>query len=180
MVQINELLGNSKLVTLISFLANNLNNEFTYTEIKKRTKLAKATLTKWLSYLEKNNFVFKKQIGLNKLYRINADNNVIKQFKILSNLLNLKPLEKLAGKHQFKAYLFGSAARGEDAGGSDYDILIIGDISREKIIADIRGIAKRLKKEVKLQIFTKKEWFDLREKDPAFYERVEKDKILLP
>lgn len=179
MVQTNELLGNKKLLKIILFLADKPREEFTYTEIRKQTNLAKATLTKWLKYLYEENLISLRQIGLNKLYKINKDNYLVKQIKIITNLINLEFLADLSQEHHFESYLFGSAARGEDEEESDYDILIIGETKTEEIIKDISKIAKRLKKEIKLQIFTKNDWWEMRKKDPAFYERVEKDKILL-
>lgn len=179
MVQLNEIIQNKKLAKLVRFLADDPLNEFSYTEIRKQTKLAKATLTKWLSYLQKNNFVLLKEIGRNKLYKINKDNYLIKQFKIINNLIKLNFLAGLSKKYGFEAYLFGSAARGEDVKESDYDLLVIGDVKIERIIGEISKQAKKLKKEIRLQPFTKKDWLMMSEKDPAFYERVENDKILV-
>lgn len=179
MVQIDELLGNKRLIKLWLFLINNPGREFSYTEIRKKTKLAKATLAKWLGYLLKENLISVKLIGLNKLYKINKDYFLVKQLKILINLSNLEFFLKLSQKHGLEAYLFGSAARGEDQEESDIDILIIGNIKKEKIIGEIGKEAKKLGKNIKLQVFNKLEWSEMIEKDKAFYERVEKDKILI-
>ncbi|MBS3123867.1 nucleotidyltransferase domain-containing protein [Candidatus Woesearchaeota archaeon] len=177
MVQINELLGNAKLIKLLTFLVRNSSQEFSSGQIKAQTKLAKATLTKWLGFLQTKNFLYLKRIGLNKLYKVNRENCLVRQFKIMLSLLDLQFLINLSQKHNFNVYLFGSAARGQDVENSDYDILIIGDIKREEIIPEIRKNSKKLKKELKLQLFNSKEWLALSAKDPAFYERVEQDKI---
>lgn len=179
LVQIDEILGNRKLLQLLLFLIDNPSQEQTYTEIRKKTKLSKATLTKWLGFLEAKRFVFMRPIGTNKLYKINSDNSFLKQFKILFTLLSLASIAKIAQKHDVGAYLFGSMARGEDTEKSDIDLLIIGKIKKEEIILEIQLCTKKLQKEVRLQIFTSLEWSKLAEKDPAFYERVEKDKIRL-
>ncbi len=177
MVQQFELLGNKKLMVLLVFLARNPSQEFTYGQIKTRTKLAKATLTKWLSLLRKEDLISLRQIGLNKLYKINRKHCFIKQLKILFNLIDLQFLITLSRKYNFRAFLFGSASRGEDVEDSDYDILIIGEVKREDLVSEIRQNSKRLNKEIKLQVFSEKDWFALKNKDSAFYERVEQDKI---
>lgn len=179
MVQIDKLLGNRKLLKLLLFLATQSSKELSYTELRKKTGLAKATLTKWLSYLEKENLIFMRRIGRNKLYTLNTGNFLVRQLKIFFTLVSLRFMADLSKKHGFEAYLFGSSARGEDVLESDVDILILGDIHKENIIAPISQEAKKLKKNIKLQIFTRGEWVRMRDKDRAFYERVEKDKILL-
>lgn len=179
MVQIDELLGNRKLMKLLGFLIDNSPAEFSYTEIRKKTKLAKATLTKWLGYLLKEKLIFVRCIGLNKLYRLNKCYFLIKQLKILNSLTKLAFLVNLSEKHQIEAYLFGSAARGEDTKQSDIDILIIGKIQKEEIIEEINKNSKKIGRKISLQVFTKLDWSRMMEKDSAFYERVEKDKILI-
>ncbi len=176
MVQLSELMNKSLLVLL--FLANNPKN-YTYTQLRKETRLAKATLSKFLLKLQQNNLVMLTKIGKNKLYQINKENYLVKQLKILDSLARLSFLPSLSKKHSCEFYLFGSAARGEDSAESDYDLLVIGRIKKDEIIADIDKQVRRLKREIKLQIFTAAEWALMKNKDPAFYERVEKDKILI-
>ena len=114
LVQINELFGNKKLVKLLIFLVENSSKELSYTFIRKKTKLAKATLTKWLNYLLKINFIFVRSVGTTKLYKLNKENYLIKQLKIMINLNKLSFFVNLSRRYNFEAYLFGSAARGED------------------------------------------------------------------
>lgn len=104
---------------------------------------------------------------------------IIKKFKVLINLASLDFFFPLSTKYSFQAYLYGSAARGEDVETSDIDILIIGKVKKEEIMPEIQKQSGKLKKQVRIQIFTPLEWAQTVEKDRAFYERVEKDKILL-
>jgi len=76
-------------------------------------------------------------------------------------------------KYEGEIYLYGSEARGEGLEDSDLDILVIG---RERaVINKIEAIDKR----VKVSFFTPLEWAKIARDDPAFYERVERDKIRL-
>ena len=179
MVQILELIGNKKLLHLLIFLASHPSSEYSYTELRKKTNLAKATLSKWLSYLRKEHIIQEKAIGRNKLYQIDQCSAIIKQFKILITLASLDFFLPLSEKYSIRAYLYGSAARGEEVESSDIDILIIGKVKKEEIISEIQKQSSKLKKPIKIQIFTSLEWANMAEKDKAFYERMEKDKILL-
>lgn len=178
MVKINELLGNKNLIKILDFLIEN-DEEISQTKIRNKIKVAKATLIKWLNYLEKNNFVSIKIEGVSKLYKLNKENNILKQFKILNNIIKIQDLNLLIKKHNIKIYLYGSAARGEDSKESDIDLLIIGNVKRQDIINDIDKLGKKINKKITLDMFNDLEWANMERKDKAFYERIEKDKIEL-
>ena len=85
----------------------------------------------------------------------------------------------LLAKHNVNVYLYGSAARGEDVESSDIDLLLIGKLDKSTIVKELNKISKKIKKEIKFQIFSRQEWSLMARNDPAFYERVEKDKVKL-
>ncbi len=176
---LDELLGKRIAMKTLFFFLANPTTKFSQVELRKRIKLAKATATKWLKEMEKYNLIGVEKIGLTKLYGLNRENPIVKQLKILNNLLSLQGIKNLASKVGVGAYLYGSGARGEDVEDSDIDVVIIGKIRREQIIQDINKISTKLRRKVKIEIFSQMEWSQLAKKDPAFYERVEKDKIEL-
>jgi len=178
MVNLNELLGNKNIIKILNFIIE-LEYEISQTKIRNKLKISKVTLIKWLNFLEKNNFVNTRIEGVSKLYTLNKKNNILKQYKILTNIIILESLNSLAKKHNVKIYLYGSSSRGEDTKDSDIDLLIIGNIKRHNIIEEINKLSKKLNKKITLQIFNNLEWANLERKDKAFYERVEKDKIEL-
>lgn len=178
MVQLIEL-GNKSLLKVLSFFLRNPTSNTSYTSIKEKTKIAKATLAKNLNFLLKEEFIKVERIGLNKLYALNTENQIAKQIKILDNLLTLNEVKVLGEKYGIEIYLYGSASRGEDVESSDIDLLLIGKVNKEKIIFDINNISKQIKREIKFIVFTQLELSQLSRKDIAFYERVEKDKIRL-
>ncbi len=110
------------------------------------------------------------------LYKLNTESPIVKQFKILLNITKIFPL--IAKVKGVQIYLYGSMARGEDLEDSDIDLLIIGKTS-EDILTTIRKIESELGKRVKASFYSEVEWSKMARKDPAFYERVEKDKIRL-
>ncbi|MBI2498977.1 nucleotidyltransferase domain-containing protein [Candidatus Woesearchaeota archaeon] len=179
MVHLIELLGNRSIVKLLDFFISNPKKEFSQVKIKNKTKLSKATLTKWLCKLEKDEFIKVKKEGVSKLYKLDNDNLIIKHIKIINNITKLKEVVRLSKKHNIKIWLYGSVARGEDTEESDIDLLLIGNIKKEDIITDINKLSDKINKKIQIKIFTPLEWYVLSKKDKAFYERVEKDKIEL-
>ena len=135
-------------------------------------------LIKWLKILEKRELIYKSQ-KFPKKYVLNKETSVIKQLKSLNNILKLEPIKELSRKHDIKIFLYGSSARGEDVEDSDIDLLIIGNVKKEDIIQDINRFSEDIKRKIKINIFPPLKWSEMYEKDKAFYERVEKDRILI-
>ena len=179
MVQIIELLGNKNVVKIIIFFFRHPTLQIHQHELRKKVKLAKVTLIKWLKTLTNFNILKVVKFGRVKVYSLNRTSNFVKYLKILDSILLLSDIAKIATKYNIKIYLYGSTARGEDVEESDVDILIIGKTKKEKIIRDINKISANIKKPIKIQIFSRQEWSQLARKDKAFYGRVEKDKIEL-
>lgn len=178
MVQLIEL-GNKTLLKTLSFFLRNPTTKVSYSAMRKTVKLAKASLTKYLKFLLKEDFIRVDIIGLNKIYGLNKENLIVKELKILDNLLLLSDIKHVCLKHEIEIYLYGSTARGEDTESSDIDLLVIGTVSKEQIFPDIAKISNKIGREVKFNIFSSLEWSQMARKDAAFYERVEKDKIRL-
>lgn len=178
-MDLQNLIGNKNTTRIILFFLEQPTLQIYQAELQQKLKLAKATMIKWLKLLTQQNILLLKQYGRTKVYYLNRENPIVKQIKILNNITKSKPITELAEQQKITAYLYGSCSRGEDTEQSDIDILLIGEIATEKIIREIREISEKIGKNVKIQAFTPKEWVQMAEKDPAFYERVEKDKIKL-
>lgn len=179
MVQLIELFGNKKPVSILAFFLRNPTKKIHQQDIKKEVKIAKATLIKWLNWLAKQGFLEFTEYGRTKIYSLKRQNTIVKRLKILDNLLLASGIKTIAEKHNSAAYLFGSAARGEDVEDSDIDILLIGKVNRENLIYDINKLSGKIQRHINIQIFSQPDWSQMAKRDPAFYERVEKDKVEL-
>lgn len=175
MNQLNNLLGNKKVYTILSFFITNPSVELSQTELIKKIKISKATAVKWLNLLVKEHMLVLKKIGTTNLYSLNNDSIIIKHLKLLSSLFRIRPLGNIL--NDCELYLFGSCSRGEDTEKSDMDILIISDLKRDKIIAKIENFSKKIGKRINFSVFSNLDWAMMQQKDKAFYERVEKDKL---
>ncbi len=178
MVQLLEF-GNTTLLKILSFFLRNPTKKISYTNLRKTLKIAKASLTKYLKLLLREELIKVEMIGLNKIYELDKGNLIVKQLKILDNLLILSDIKPVCDKHEIEIYLYGSAARGEDTEGSDIDLLMIGKISKEQVSSDVANISKKIGREIKFSIFSPLEWSKMSRRDIAFYERIEKDRIRL-
>lgn len=175
MVQIIELLGNKKALKLLYFLSDHSSESFSYTELAAKTKLARATLSKWLRFLVQMKLILVLENNSRQGYGVNRKHPFVKQLRLIRTLSWLNSLTELKAG----IYLFGSAARGEDTVESDMDLLVIGNLHKEEIIAKTRKIEKKYRRKIQLQVFTLQEWVRMGQKDPAFFQRVEKDKVML-
>lgn len=171
MVQLIELIGRAKLVRIWRVFLDDPKQTFYQSHLFKAAKLAKATGIKWLRKLEDEGLIVVDRRGRFLSYHLSA-NPLNKNMKIGMAIGSLMPLSAIEGA---EVYLFGSAARGEDTPESDLDILVIGKIVKQDLYGHIARL--KLKKQVKPVVFTPLEWSAMRTKDPAFYERVEKDKV---
>ncbi|MEM5790533.1 MAG: nucleotidyltransferase domain-containing protein [Candidatus Aenigmatarchaeota archaeon] len=176
MFQLNEIFGKKVPMKIFIFFSENPSLEFSETEVRKKLKLSRGSTNKWLNLLLKYKILTMQVKGRMNLYKLNIESPLVKQLRILFNISKIFPL--LDGVKNVQIYLYGSVARGEDLEDSDIDLLIIGKKS-EEILTAIRKIENNLGKRVKASFYNEVEWSQIARKDPAFYERVEKDKIRL-
>lgn len=78
--------------------------------------------------------LFEKQTkGRMNFYKINLKNAIVRELKILSNIIHLQPLINNIQSSSIKIVLFGSSAEGTNINESDYDLFIVAN-SAEKIL----------------------------------------------
>jgi len=176
MSQLFELLTKKTAMKILEFFMDNPSKEFYDSEIIKKLKISKASSIKWLRIMTEYGYLSRRTSGRMILYRFKTDNILMKELKRLKLVSFLVPEFKKI--NEVEVYLYGSGARGEDNEESDVDLLVIGKTSDE-LIGLIGNIEKKLNRRVKISSFSQLEWSKMSRKDPAFYERVEKDKVRL-
>jgi predicted nucleotidyltransferase len=176
MFQLLELFSKKSAMRLLWFFMDNPSGESYRSEILKKVKVAKASSTKWLKRLVDDGFLLKTTKGKIVLYKLNSDYALVKELKKIKTIYTILPdVEKLAGVEFF---LYGSCARGEEREESDIDLLVIGKRT-EEIIKILSVLEKKTGRTVRASFYSQLEWSRTAREDPAFYERVEKDKIRL-
>lgn len=176
MLQLNKVLGNKAVVTLLQHFAVHPTAEMSYSQLRREIGVSTATLAKALKILQMQGFIVYRSLGKMKLYHLEREHVFVKQFKILNTLAELLPAREIAKKFHCSIALFGSSARGEDTEKSDIDLLLLAEEYSTEIQSMLEKTIKS-KRKITIHIFTNLEWSQMARKDPAFYERVEKDKI---
>ncbi len=160
---------------VLSFLAKNAGQEFLSSEIQAAVSISRAGAYLALQELLKERFVIRAERGRFHLYSVSYDNPVVRQFKVLLNVLFLEPLILNMKGHSLRIVLFGSASRGEDTASSDLDLFILA-----KDPEKIREFLASFKIDRKIQpiILTPPEWPDFRERERVFFEEIERGIVL--
>ena len=162
------------LSTLIR-LARSPGKEFYLRELVSEMNASLGGLQKVLKDLERKKLLESRKSGRNIHYRAIEGHPAITNLKVAVNILELEPLISELRGHCVKAYLFGSCATGEDTMESDVDMLII---TEEPDV--VRRLVKKVEssRTIKPIVHRPHEHMKAREKDPAFYENVEKGILL--
>ncbi|MDD5182515.1 MAG: nucleotidyltransferase domain-containing protein [Candidatus Nanoarchaeia archaeon] len=167
-----------KFIEILLWLIGLNREEIYVSELSKELKMSKSTVIKWLEELTKWELVTERKRGNMHYYRINGENPIIKQFKILQSVSELTPLMKSL-KGMAEVYLFGSSARGEDRPDSDYDILVVTKLNSNEVFKKLKNEDRLKNRKISLLIVKPFEYADMAKHDPALYQRIEIDKIRL-
>jgi len=177
MVQMIDILKSKKAIDIIEYFIENQGTELYQSEISRKLKISRNTIFKWLKILSEKNLLKMRISGKAKYFKLNRDNVIVKQIKILINVAKLSEIFK--DVKGVEVYLYGSVAKGEDDKKSDIDLLIIGKMERKELIKVVESAGKILKREVKSLVLTPLEYAELSRKDKVLYENIEKNKIRL-
>ena len=159
----------------LSFLVDHPNEDLLAAEIQNATKVSKAGTYRALDVLIKKRLVKRLKKGRFAFYRINEDDCVVRQFKVLKTVLILKPLIVKLQALSRKVVLFGSVSKGEDYLDSDIDLFIIAKEQQQ-----VKDVVVRFKSKRKLQCVIKamNEVPDIEKKDPVFLSEVNSGIVL--
>lgn len=159
---------------ILDFLTENLGKSFFDKEVAQKTQISRGATNKALRELAKSGLVTKESKGRMNFYQANNADPVLKEFKILKNVIQLLPLIKKLKPISQKIILFGSASRGENYKDSDTDLFILTHNKKE-----IEKIVKKSKfKSLQPIIKTPTEFISLEKKDPTFYQEIIRGVIL--
>jgi predicted nucleotidyltransferase len=114
---------------VLEFLAANPESKFYGREIAKKTGISVGAINGALNSLFKEGLLDKEKRGALHFYSVNMKSPVMRQFKVLLNVINVNGLVDEISEFSEKAMLFGSCANGTNRGNSDIDIFIV---TREK------------------------------------------------
>ena len=121
-------------------------------EYARATKISPATASRILKEFGKKGILKEKKERTFILYKANLENDLYKDLKIFYNLRKIKDSGLLESLNQFylkpTIILFGSASKGEDIEGSDFDLVIISEKTKE--FPEEKIFEKKLNRELQL------------------------------
>ncbi|PIQ92391.1 MAG: hypothetical protein COV69_02805 [Parcubacteria group bacterium CG11_big_fil_rev_8_21_14_0_20_39_14] len=161
---------------VFDFLALNPGREFIEKEIQKGTGVSKPGVNLVLKNLVKAGIVFKSKKGRMHFYKVDFKSPLVKQWKVLRNVILLMPLIKNLENEVQKIILFGSWDRGENTPDSDLDLFVLTNASRESIEKILRKIS--LEEKIQLIVRNPVSFSEMEKKEPIFFEEINRGLIL--
>jgi predicted nucleotidyltransferase len=161
---------------ILSFLSCHPGEVFSADEILKATKSSKGATNQTLRLLLELTILFREKKGNLFLYKLNADNILLKQFKVFENLLDLQKLVGEAQRYCYEVVLFGSRADGTNSAKSDIDLFIRTDNKRQARKIINKYIDPNLRCQVVMQ--DPLEFISFKKEDSEFYKQIKKGIIL--
>jgi predicted nucleotidyltransferase len=172
---LNELLSSTNAQKVLSFLVDNPSGEFLPREIQKATSLSRAGVYIALSNLVKQKIVNKSTRGKVLLYSLRYEEPLAKQFKVMKNIILLRPLIEKLKAYSKRILIYGSASRGEDSVDSDIDIFVL---THDSLAVRKTITATRIKRKIQAVVKTPSEFAEFKDKEKVFWSEVERGIVL--
>lgn len=154
-------------------------------ELARLTGTTAGTLHRELSKLAEAGLLLRERQGNQVLYQANESCPVFEElaglFRKTSGAVSVlkESLSALASEIRF-ALVFGSLARGEETGGSDADVLIIGNAGFSDVVKALYPAQSQLHREINPVVYTEGEFIKrLDNKEPFVMEVLAKPKLFL-
>lgn len=166
-----DVFGATNSLKVLSYLAEHPGKEFLSSEIQKAISISRAGAYIALGELTRQNLVSKAKKGKFLFYSIIYDDSAIKQFKVLKNVLALRPLMSKLKPLSKKIILYGSTSRGENDPTSDIDLFIL---SQEPEVAKKAVASIKTRQKIQSVIKTPSEFADFKGKEKTYYAEVDR------
>lgn len=171
----NDILATTNAQKVLNFLIKKPIKNFLESEIQKATKISKSGVNYALRDLVSTDFLTRTRRGKVYFYSLSHNNLFVKQLKIIETLFRIKGVLKKLQQLSSKIILFGSSSRGEDMPDSDIDLLIISR-NKELILKCLEN--HKNKRKIQSIICSNVDFIEKKNKDPVFYEQVNKGIVL--
>lgn len=136
--------------------------QLTSSELRERTGATPSSLHRELSRLERAGMVEHDTIGRSKRYRAATGSPLHEPLRsLIERTLGVEPLlsERLAAVDGVEAAaIFGSWAAGRADEGSDVDLLVIGDVDRDELLAAVRSVEQVIGREIDVTAYGREDF----------------------
>jgi predicted nucleotidyltransferase len=153
-------------------------------EIARRTGLPAGTITRELTKLAEVGLLKRTKRGNQQVYSADTTGpiftelaSILRKTSGLADVL-VQALAPAAPKLRL-AFVFGSVARGQETGGSDVDVMLIGDLGFREAVELLHPCQATLGREVNPKLFSVREFTDKAATEPFLIDVLAKPKIFL-
>lgn len=160
--QVDKLFGSRTRVLLLSKLVMNPNRSLYIRQLSKELELTFSAVYKELENLKDLGLVTEERKGKLRLFTINKDSviydelrNLLLKTAALGQRLKAALPELKKAKY---ALIYGSIARGEELETSDIDLLVIGGITEDDLIAAIGRVEQEIGREINYILWSEGEF----------------------
>ena len=153
-------------------------------EIARRTGLPAGTITRELTKLAEVGLLRRTKRGNQQVYSADTSAPIFTELASIlrktSGLVDVlvQALASAAPKLRL-AFVFGSVARGQETGGSDVDLMLIGDLGFRQAVELLHPCQATLGREVNPKLFSTREFTDKAATEPFLIDVLAKPKIFL-
>ena len=154
-------------------------------EVARRTALPSGTITRELSRLAEAGLLNRQKRGNQVLYSANRSSPI---FEELASILRktsgmadvlVEALSTAKGSIAV-AFVYGSIARGQEASGSDIDVMVIGTAGFGDVVKRLHSAQAALGREINAKVFRSREWRErVASRDPFVIDVLARPKIFL-
>lgn len=146
-------------------------------EIARQTGISPGALQHELAQLQQADLIIRNQDGNRVTYRANTHHPIFAELQsIVQKTCGLPALIKDAltphAAHIRFAAIYGSIAKGLDHAHSDVDLLVVGNVSLEQILAAIIPVETRIRREISVRLYQPEEFRKRREEGEPFINKV--------
>ncbi len=154
---------------ILSLFFSDVERKFYLRELERILGFSVANIRRELVSLEKTGLFIREKDGNQVYYSLNKRSPIFGEVKrIVSRTIGVEASLKTAFKDIkgiVRAFIFGSFAKGKETSESDIDIMIIGDIDEDSLIAAISDLETDLNREINYHLFDENEWNERSDKD---------------
>jgi predicted nucleotidyltransferase len=165
------------ILKVLEFFFTNPMEEFHEREVMRKSGVSKGSANKILRQLAELDFLVREEKGRMVFYKLNMKNVIVKQFKSLYTIWQLKKFVDEIKEKSKKIILFGSCAEGTDVKESDIDLLVITEEKRF-VKESISNFNRKSERRVSPIIVDSNEFIKLKNEDKPLYEKIDRGIVL--
>ncbi|MEM3404126.1 MAG: nucleotidyltransferase domain-containing protein [Nitrososphaeria archaeon] len=146
-------------------------------EVVRKAGVSKGAVNKILRILADISMLEREEKGRMVFYKLNWDDPVVRQFKVLRSVYSLKGLVNELKNNSKKIILFGSCAQGSNVKSSDIDLFILTS-EKDQVRKKINMFNKKAEKNIAPIVVNSNELVKLKHEDKALYYNIDRGIVL--